>query len=62
MNYSNSQRAGVILYLAASLFGGYDKKAIITLNWPQAVLRFHFVEQQAEGKVFIEEVNEGEKL
>ena len=36
-----------------------DKKAIITLNWPQAVLRFHFVEQQAEGKVFIEEVNEG---
>ena len=24
MNYSNSQRAGVILYLAASLFGGYD--------------------------------------
>ena len=39
-----------------------DKKAIITLNWPQAVLRFHFVEQQAEGKVFIEEVNEGEKL
>ena len=23
MNYSNSQRAGVILYLAASLFGGY---------------------------------------
>ena len=39
-----------------------EKKAIITLNWPQAVLRFHFVEQQAEGKVFIEEVNEGEKL
>ena len=39
-----------------------DKKAIITLIWPQAVLRFHFVEQQAEGKVFIEEVNEGEKL
>lgn len=39
-----------------------DKKAIITLNWPQAVLRFHFVEQQAEEKVFIEEVNEGEKL
>ena len=37
-------------------------KAIITLNWPQAVLRFHFAEQQAEGKVFIEEVNEGEKL
>ena len=27
-----------------------EKKAIITLNWPQAVLRFHFVEQQAEGK------------
>ena len=25
MNYSNSQRAGVILYLTASLFGGYEK-------------------------------------
>ena len=25
MNYSNSQRAGVILYLAASLFGGYER-------------------------------------
>ena len=24
MNYSNSQRAGVILYLTASLFGGYE--------------------------------------
>ena len=39
-----------------------DKKAIITLNWPQAVLRFHFTDQQAEEKIFIEEVNEGEKL
>lgn len=39
-----------------------DKKAIITLNWPQAILRFHFTNQQAEDKVFIEEVNEGEKL
>lgn len=39
-----------------------DKKAIITLNWPQAILRFHFTDQQAEDKVFIEEVNEGEKL
>ena len=39
-----------------------DKKAIITLNWPQAIQRFHFTDQQAEDKVFIEEVNEGEKL
>ncbi len=39
-----------------------DKKAIITLNWPLAILRFHFTDQQAEDKVFIEEVNEGEKL
>ena len=39
-----------------------DKKAIITRNWPQAILRFHFTDQQAEDKVFIEEVNEGEKL
>ena len=28
MNYSNSQRAGVILYLAASLFGGYEFNVI----------------------------------
>ena len=27
MNYSNSQRAGVILYLTALLFGGYGAKA-----------------------------------
>ena len=27
MNYSNSQRAGVILYLTASLFGGYEEFA-----------------------------------
>ena len=26
MNYSNSQRAGVIFYLTALLFGGYDYK------------------------------------
>ena len=39
-----------------------DKKAISTLNWPQAILRVHFTNQQAEDKVFIEEVNEGEKL
>ena len=28
MNYSNSQRAGEILYLAASLFGGYPPKRV----------------------------------
>lgn len=28
MNYSNSQRAGVILYLTALLFGGYFKAAV----------------------------------
>ena len=27
MNYSNSQRAGVIFYLTALLFGGYDETA-----------------------------------
>ena len=27
MNYSNSQRAGVILYLTALLFGGYAETA-----------------------------------
>ena len=32
MNYSNSQRAGVILYLAASLFGGYLVKVIWLLG------------------------------
>ena len=27
VNYSNSQRAGVILYLTALIFGAYNKKA-----------------------------------
>ena len=32
MNYSNSQRAGVILYLAASLFGGYIRMEEINMK------------------------------
>ena len=32
MNYSNSQRAGVILYLTALLFGGYNSPIITTAN------------------------------
>ena len=32
MNYSNSQRAGVILYLTALLFGGYLIKAVPVLE------------------------------
>ncbi len=38
MNYSNSQRAGVILYLAASLFGGYDKVATLHVPYKKTLI------------------------
>ena len=33
MNYSNSQRAGVILYLTALLFGGYDGEMLPKIGY-----------------------------
>ena len=40
MNYSNSQRAGVILYLTASLFGGYGTTIAALSN---VVLNYIFI-------------------
>ena len=39
MNYSNSQRAGVILYLAASLFGGYYYYTLFEKNFDINMMR-----------------------
>ncbi len=40
-----------------------QKNARISLNWPQAVIRFDYVEDhgEAEPEVVVEEANEGEK-
>ena len=40
-----------------------QKNARISLNWPQAVLRFDYVETagETEPEVVVEEANEGEK-
>ena len=40
-----------------------QKNARISLNWPQAVLRFDYVEDhgEVEPEVVVEEANEGEK-
>ena len=38
-----------------------DKRAHISINWPQAVLRVKFVEGNVEVQLEIEEANEGEK-
>lgn len=37
-----------------------QKKAIISLNWPQAVFHFSFTEQNMESLILIETANEGE--
>jgi hypothetical protein len=39
VNYSNSQRAGVILYLAASLFGGYYYYTLFEKNFDINMMR-----------------------
>lgn len=38
-----------------------EKTALISLNWPQAVIRFHFEDGIKEAEVVVEEANEGEK-
>ena len=38
-----------------------NKKAIISLNWPQAVIRLSYTEVQAEEEVIWQEANEGEE-
>ena len=39
-----------------------QKKAVISLNWPQAVLHFYYTEQYSESKLILEEANEGEQI
>lgn len=38
-----------------------QKRAMVSLNWPQAVLRVHYVEEPGEAEVTMEEANEGEQ-
>ena len=38
-----------------------DKRAYVSVNWPQAVLRVRFVEGVGEELLEMEEANEGEK-
>ena len=38
-----------------------DKRAYVSVNWPQAVLRVRFVEGVGEEQLEMEEANEGEK-
>ena len=38
-----------------------DKRAHISVNWPQAVLRVRFVDGVGEEQLEMEEANEGEK-
>lgn len=37
------------------------KNARISLNWPQAVIRFYFVDEAGQPEVLVEEANEGEQ-
>ena len=38
-----------------------DKKAFVSVNWPQAVLRVRFEDGIGEEQIEMEEANEGEK-
>ena len=38
-----------------------DKRAYVSVNWPQAVLRVRFEDGVGEEQVEMEEANEGEK-
>ena len=38
-----------------------DKTAIVSINWPQAVIRVQYTDMQVQESVTIEEANEGEK-
>ena len=40
---------------------GKDKKAFVSVNWPQAVLRVRFEDGVGEEQLEMEEANEGEK-
>ena len=38
-----------------------DKTAMLSINWPQAVIRVQYTDMQVQESVTIEEANEGEK-
>ena len=38
-----------------------DKRAYVSVNWPQAVLRVRFVDGAGEEQIEMEQANEGEK-
>ena len=38
-----------------------NKTAIVSVNWPQAVIRLHYTEAQTQERITMEEANEGEK-
>ena len=37
-----------------------EKQAVVSLNWPQAVIRLHYTEQ--EETIVMQEANEGEEV
>lgn len=39
-----------------------NKRALISLNWPQAVVRVKYIEEPGEADVTLEEANEGESI
>ena len=38
-----------------------EKTAMVSINWPQAVLRIQYADIQVQESVMLEEANEGEK-
>ena len=38
-----------------------EKNAMVSINWPQAVLRVQYADIQVQESVMLEEANEGEK-
>ncbi len=38
-----------------------DKTAMVSINWPQAVIRVQYTDMQVQESVTIEEANEGEE-
>ena len=38
-----------------------EKNAMVSINWPQAVLRIHYMDERSQAVVTMEEANEGEE-
>ena len=39
-----------------------NKAAVISINWPQAVIRLHYTDIQIQESITMEEANEGEQI